>query len=191
MLRCFFKSTLLKKLALISFLIIIFLSQCGYYCFCAFQVFQAKEAAREQRLKEIPENLLTKIRIIDNDRTIQWEEEGKEFQVDGEMYDVVKTKFEDGIQYMFCLADKKEDLVLAALEKLIRSNADNAAHQGKYHSAAKIMIPDWVLELQTVTSPCQNAATSAKEYFTYKDSLVYSFIEINSPPPDLNFKPNT
>jgi hypothetical protein len=68
------------------FLIIVFLSQCGYYCFCAFQIFLAKEAAREALLKKVPDNLLTKIRTSDNDKTIEWEEEGKEFRLNGEMY---------------------------------------------------------------------------------------------------------
>jgi hypothetical protein len=154
-------------------------------------MFLAKEAAREELLKEIPENLLTKIRIIDNDKTIQWEEKGKEFRLNGEMYDVVKTKYEDGVEYMFCLADKNEDIVLDALEKLIRSNTDNTSQQGKHHSPAKIMIPDWVLELQIATPAGENAATAQTVYFTYKDSLQYSFIEIISPPPDLNSKPNT
>jgi len=47
------------------------------------------------------------------------------------------------------------------------------------------------LELQIIIPAGKNATTSQKEYFTYKDSLSYSFIEINSPPPDLYFKLNT
>jgi len=150
----------------------------------------AKEGARRELLKDIPANLMTKVRVTGNE-SIKWEEEGKEFSLNGEMYDVVKTKDENAIQYVYCLTDEKEDQVLDALEKVIQSNIDNTSHHGKHHSNAKIIIPDWVLDLQVVTVPAKNTTRFQKEYFTYKDSLLYSFIEINSPPPNLNFKLNT
>lgn len=53
---------------------------------------------------------------------IEWEEEGKEFHLDGEMYDVVKTKEQDGHTILYCLKDKKEKQLLDQLVKLVKDN---------------------------------------------------------------------
>lgn len=183
-------SILLKKSTVILFLIIVFLSQCGYYCFCTIQLLLAKEAAREQLLKDIPENLLTKICTSDN-TAIQWEEEGKEFRLNGEMYDVVKMKYENGKTYVICINDEKEDEIFAAFEKVIESNIENSSNQSKHHSTGKIVIPDWVLELQQDNPGNVNPSIIKREYLPYTSNLYYHFIEVNSPPPDFNYKLNT
>ncbi|MGC4103492.1 hypothetical protein [Ferruginibacter sp.] len=176
----------MRKITVISLLAIVFLSQCGYYCYCGIQLYLAKEAARKELLKEIPENLLVKI-AVDGNRSIQWEEEDEEFSLDGAMYDVAKIKYENGKKYAYCISDEKEDQVNAALENVIKSNLTNNPDNSKHPSAAKITIPDWIMELQPVISFQVGLITQNREYYTYKSSLYYHHIEVISPPPDLNF----
>ena len=153
-------------------------------------MFLAKEAAREQLLKEVPENLLTKICLSNNSNAIRWEEEDKEFSLDGEMYDVVKLKNENGEKYALCLNDENEDRVIAALEKVVQSNLDNSQNSGKHHSASKVVMFEWLSDQQLHGQSEESIGYAKKEYFSYKSSLCYNFKKINSPPPDFYYKLN-
>jgi hypothetical protein len=107
-----YQNYFLKRFIPIIFLTILFLSQFGYYVFYTVQLELAKESAKELLLKQVPDSLLSKISLTDNGQNIQWEEEGKEFSLNGEMYDVVKIKKENGNIYIFCVNDDNEDKIL-------------------------------------------------------------------------------
>ena len=159
------------------------LGQIGYYCFCSIQMYLVKQAAREQLLQQIPENLLSKICIEDNTDAIHWEEKGKEFSFNEEMYDVVKIKNEAGKTYALCISDKKEDKIIDILQKVVKSNTDNSSDSGKHNSNGKTSIPDWIFELQPDPAP-DNIAFTQHNYFSFKSALYFNYIEINSPPPN-------
>jgi len=171
----------LKKLTLISLLVIVVLSQCGYYCFYAFKIYSAKIEAHNQLLHQVPENLLTKISLQDNARSIQWEEEGKEFRLNDEMYDVVKEKKEDGKRYLLCLNDKKEDEVLKALASTVKNNTENS---NKQQNMMKFSIPEWIFEQHTSVMPEMGFNNLKKEYSNYNSALLTGVVEVNSPPPN-------
>ena len=65
----------------------------------------------------LPESSLETIK--DNDQ-IDWEEEGKEFYLNGNMYDVVKTKFIHGEKIFYVVNDERESEVLKKFENTIR-----------------------------------------------------------------------
>ena len=144
----------------------------------------AKESAHEQILKQVPENLLIKIAVTENEKSIQWHEEGKEFQLNGEMYDVVKVKYENGQKYLLCLSDTKEDRIFEALEKVVKSNIDNSTNNDKQHTVTKVSLPEWIFDLQESGQPQKDFSYNESKYFDYKAALSYNFIEINSPPPN-------
>jgi len=177
-----YQNYFLKKFIPIIFLSILFLSQFGYYVFYTIQLQLAKEAAKEQLLKQVPDNLLVKVCLTGN-HTIQWEEEGKEFSLNGEMYDVVKIKEENGKQYIFCVNDEREDQVLEGLKKLNATNTGNTP--GKHQAAAKMAIQQWAFE------PCVPycfpgiSLQDVTKYFDYTASLYNNDTEIISPPPNL------
>ena len=177
----------MKKLTVISFLFIFALGQCGYYCFHAFQLYQAKKEARNNILRSVPEYLLTKINIADNQEVICWEDEGKEFRMHGKMYDVVRIKNEDGKLFVICVSDDKEDAILESLVKTIASNIDNGSNSKKNHSSGKVIVQDWIFEAEhAIILPANFCAGIKKGYFNYKSSTGSGFIEIISPPPNLN-----
>ena len=174
----------LKKLTVILLLTILALGQCGYYCFYAVKLYLAKESSHEQLLKQIPDNLLTKISAEGNN-DIQWKEEGKEFSLKGEMYDVVKVKHEGTRDYLICLSDKNEDEIFKALDSVVKSNTDNTSDQGKQHHAiGKMSIPEWVFEVNDCNLSGDNFSYIQNKYFNYKSALYFNYIEINSPPPN-------
>jgi hypothetical protein len=142
----------------------------------------AREAAHQQILKQMPENLLTKIIVQDN-KDVQWEDEGKEFKLNGEMYDVVRTGYENGKEYSLCLPDKKEDEIIASIEDIVKSNTDNSA-SSRHHAVSKIAIPEWITDVQNNNAQTSEFSYLSKKYYGYTPALYFGYIEINSPPPD-------
>lgn len=182
-LPCDTNTHFLKKLTLISLLSIIVLSQFGYYCFCTLQIYAAKESAKEQILKQIPENLLTKISMEDYGNAIKWEEEGREFSLMGAMYDVVKIKNEHGKNILLCINDAKEDEILAAFASVIINNSGTSSGSSGHQTIIKFSIPEWISECYNYDFLGININTST-EYFKYDSSLHSGAKEVNSPPPN-------
>lgn len=179
-----YQQAFLKKLTLISLLLILVLSQCGYYCIYTYQTHIAKIAAHEQMLKQIPENLLIKICVQENAANIQWEEEGKELRLQGEMYDVVKEKIENGKKYLFCISDKKEDEVQDALASAVKNSTDNTSGSGKSPNTVKLIISEWIFELNNDIHQQIKVEDTKKKYSHYNSPLYSWVVEINAPPPN-------
>lgn len=177
----------MKKLTVISILVILALGQCGYYCFYAFQLHTAKKEAKHKLLKSIPEKLLTTFQADDN--RIRWEDEGKEICVNGKMYDVVKIQQAGKNKLVFCISDEKEDAVLEQLSTLIKSGID-AAGNGHEKKQAPVRLPvkDWFFETTGINGfDLEGVLTAAKKEFAdYNSALPEIFTEIKSPPPNTN-----
>ena len=112
----------MKKIVAILFLAIIFINQLGYYFLHNIQQYQLKQEIKRAMLSAIPESALELIAETDQ---LVWEEEGKEFHLNGEMYDVVKTKTHNGKTVYYCINDKKEKRLLDRLIKLVKANDDS------------------------------------------------------------------
>ena len=170
------------KLTLITLLIVIVICQFGYYGFYAFKIYSAKECAREQMLQQIPENLLIKISAADNAKQMVWEEEGKEFKLNGELFDVVKAVHENGKEYLYCINDEKENELVKQYAKIIKDGSDNSSSD-KNQKVAKFSIPEWNIESHDYT--LENVVIALEnKYFTYQSNLHCHLIEVISPPPN-------
>jgi len=101
------------------------------------------------------------------------------------MYDVVKVKYENGKKYLLCLSDKKEAKVIASIEKIVKTNNENAAGSGK-HTATKVIMPEWTWESPNNSNQYDPLSYVKKEYYSNTSALFFNFIEISSPPPDYN-----
>jgi hypothetical protein len=55
---------------------------------------------------------------------IRWIRENKEFIYNQEMYDVVKTKTENGTVYYYCINDSKEKQLISDFDKLSKKKTD-------------------------------------------------------------------
>jgi len=173
----------LRKIFTILLLGILIISQFGYYSYCIYQIYEAKEVAHEQLLKQLPENLLTKI-DLQNNIGIQWEEEGKEFKLNGEMYDVVRTSNENGKTYLYCFGDKNEDKVLKKFENVVKNCIDNSSNSDKSHNTAKITMPEWVFEVQDISINGKLPTWTPQQYINYTPALCSRSGKINHPPPN-------
>ena len=135
-------------------------------------------------LEQIPENLLIKIAVQENTANIQWEEEGKELRLQGEMYDVVKEKMENGKKYLFCISDKKEDEVQDALASAVKNNTDNTSSSGKSPNTVKLIISEWIFESNSDINQQIKVEDTKKKYLHFNSPLYSWVAEINSPPPN-------
>lgn len=68
-----------------------------------------KEVKHKIMMRKYDESELIKFSINDL-KGAEWEDE-EEFFFDGSMYDVVKTEVINGVQYLYCFRDHKENLI--------------------------------------------------------------------------------
>ena len=167
---------LLKKIVAILFLAIIFINQLGYYFLHNIQQYQLKREIKRAMLSAIPESALEL--ITETDQAV-WEEEGKEFHLNGEMYDVVKIKTHNGKTVYYCINDKKEKRLLDRLIKLVNANDDSQrGRSGKM--TVKFQLCDYEMPgVENTPIVFENRP----QYTGFISRLICTEREILSPPP--------
>ncbi len=167
----------MKKGLVILFLTILCISQMGYYVIYRFQLRQIKREMKAQLFARLPESSFQLI-IAEDNHTIEWKDDGKEFSLNGEMYDVAKIKKENGKTVLYCINDKKENELLRDFVKAMKNDASKNK-SGK--SSIKFQYTDF-----TINSPEHNAGTVSLPAYTFNlfsSSLSTVHKEINAPPP--------
>ena len=166
----------MKKALASSLLLILFTSQVGYYFIYTTHQHIIKEQIEKQLLANIPESSLEIINAEQFADKIEWEEKGKEFSLDGILYDVVRIKKTDGKTLLYCINDKKEKQLLDNLAKAVNKNNDNK--QGRNN------IKSLLLDLVCMSEEAESKTFSVPStYSSFNVTLISSFEEINSPPP--------
>ena len=160
---------------------LLFVSQIGYHFIYIIQQNEAKEEAERELLAKLPESSLELIDLAANKNDIDWEEEGKEFYLHGQMYDVAKTKDIEGKTILYCLNDKKEELVLQDLSKAVRSGNDQNADNKNGQHTIKFQLTDLFAFTENTAIIIQPAS---QEHIGFKVSIVSTIKEIITPPPN-------
>ena len=112
-----------KKIFTILFISLIAFSQIGYYLIIHQARQEHKAYIKKLLHQNISENLLTEIDYSANKQAIYWEEEGKEFFLNGEIYDLVKTKNVAGKIYFYCINDEKENELINQYNSRVKNNS--------------------------------------------------------------------
>ncbi len=117
---------MLKKLSLIILITVLASSQFGYYLLLLNQQSVRKEQVKQKILAQLKDE---ELEVISPSNEIYWEEEGKEFFLNGEMYDVIKIKKVKGKVMLYCINDKKEKSLIDKYNKITdhNSSSDNKA----------------------------------------------------------------
>lgn len=127
-------------------------------------------------LASIPGSALEKITETND---LVWEEKGKEFHLNDEMYDVVRTTTENGKTVYHCINDKKEKRLLDRLVKLVKANDDSRrGRSGKM--TVKFQLCDYEMPGTVIIQP---VFEDHPQYTGYISRLVCTEREILSPPP--------
>ena len=113
-------------------------SQMGTFAVYLFQQELIKEDIAKQIASHLPKNELIKIQ---DSKNLNWEEEGKEFYVDNQFYDIVKVEKINGVVWYYCINDKMQTNLYNHYTKSIQSDTSNVPHQKetkyqlKFHSS--------------------------------------------------------
>jgi len=169
----------------ILFLLLLFINQLGYYCIHIFKQYQLKEQVKQELLASLPLFFLEKIDATANKNHLQWEEAGKEFYLNGQLYDVAKIEEQAGRVYLYCINDKKEEQLLTDLSKQIKAGHDAASNNtGKGHEI-KLRLPDLVNVSNefsvTFTEPIVH------EYALFNEEIIFSAKDVDIPPPKITY----
>jgi hypothetical protein len=166
----------LRKILTISTIVLLLLVQFGAYIVYLSQAYALKEKVKAQIKSGIPAYNLTTVAYEPNKSKIQWEEAGKEFYLDGKLYDIVEIKTVNGKTFFYTLPDTKED----ELVKRYLTGQDKNPNNNKQ------IIKLIVLEYE-YTAACFNKAPVsfyAKSYSLFKGNGNNSpYLNIVSPPP--------
>jgi len=167
---------------------LLFLSQAGYRIIFAFRQYQIREEVKQRLLASIPEKMLDVIDADLNKEKIEWEDEGREFYLQGQLYDIAYTKIVNGRVLIYCLNDVKEEKLLATLAKInvnqTNQKSGNPAgdHKVKFHS------PDLILFAEPDLLPEQ---VLQQRYFVHTINLISVTTDVPTPPPDQKSKNQT
>ncbi|HEX7904937.1 MAG TPA: hypothetical protein VF487_13765 [Chitinophagaceae bacterium] len=135
-----------------------------------------KEAIKEKILGQLKEEELEIISL--NDQNIHWEEEGKEFFLNGEMYDVVITKTMDGKVMLYCINDKKEKSLIDNYNLNTKNNSspDKKSKRG-FGNSFNLFLNN------TERASTLNVAFIVTSFHSFDSQLCDNMAERISPPP--------
>jgi hypothetical protein len=169
----------MKKLFSILLVFVFFYSIVGFYLNFAVEQCRIKEEVKENIIHNLPDKYLTIIKVSSKDQEkIAWTEEGNEFRFEGNLYDVVKIRHENGTTYYSCFCDLKENQLLVNLDKLVKDQTD---HSQSRTIQKKIQINmffhDGMLAKTSNETPF--------DYFNYTTGYKLIYSDVLSPPPRL------
>jgi len=166
----------LKKALAASLLAILFTSQVGYYFIYTVHQYMIKEEMEREMLTLIPESSVEVFVAEELGDKIQWEEENKEFSIDGVLYDIARIKKSEGKTILYCINDKQERQLLDDLAKAVNANHGNKQEK----NTIKSLLADLVCMNDEEQSTIFSVPST---YSLFNVTLVSSFEEIYSPPP--------
>lgn len=172
----------MRKTIVTALLILFTASQAGYYFVYRYQQNKIQQEVMLQIKNNVRQQALQVIILQQNARDICWKEEGKEFILHGELYDVAEIKTVNGKSFLYCINDNKEEKLLQQFAAAVKSATDNnPANKGSkaeykfqisdlysYSSAEKILTIDFYKE---------------NKYILFISPLPSSVKKVNAPPP--------
>ena len=130
---------------------------------------------KRQMVASLPDSSLELI-IANQNNTFRWEEDGKEFYQDGQLYDVVKSVVKDGNTILYCINDKEEEVLLFRMQKASKSEDDKRALQ-----ILKIQLTDNVV--QVIKTTANTNLVPQQKYHSFIAAITVQSKEVYAPPP--------
>lgn len=151
-------------------------SQVGYYFVMRHFQNEQKEAVKEKIFRQIKDEELEIISV--NNQKIYWEEEGKEFFLNGKMYDVVKTKTVNGMVMLYCINDKKEKAYIDNYNSITKNNSSSDKKGKNFFDNSLILFVD-----NSEKNIDINFEIAANKFFAFDSFLSENVSDKVSPPP--------
>jgi hypothetical protein len=167
----------LKKITIISLLILLFVSQIGYRLLYAYQQLTVQEEMKEKILAGIGK---ADMQIVVNNPTIKWLDNKKEFILNDELFDVIEIKIENGEELIYCISDKKEQQLIANYNKILKTtHSDNSKQNNKHY--INFSTVEFLVSSTFNISPISYSIKM--EYPNFDSKINYLSLKILVPPP--------
>jgi hypothetical protein len=83
--------------------------------------------------------------VAEENDSFRWEEEGKEFYQDGQLYDVVKSVTTGGKTVLYCINDKKEEELIRAFSKALRNRRSSRKQKINFQISDSPVEPEGII----------------------------------------------
>ncbi len=120
----------MKKIFAIFFLLFFSLAQTGHYVMYYIQRWEIKNKVKEAIVAGMPNRYLE---IVEYNDSIEWLEEGEEFKLKDNFYDVVSIKNKGTKKYLYCFNDKNEEQLVSNFAEAIKLSNDNEKGKTEKH----------------------------------------------------------
>lgn len=166
-----------KKQVWFPLLALILIGQLGYIWVYHSNDRRIRKEAKLQLFRSLKQ---TELEVIELDAaSVAWEEEGKEFLYEGEMYDVVKMEQQGDHLVLHCINDHEENKRLRELSRKIWQQQDPVT--GKSNTFFKVLPVSWYCDEPAPIVFPQFSAIPVP--VTGPDALLQADLHLPSPPP--------
>ena len=169
----------MRKVVAISLLLLVFIGQVGYYFFYTIERSAVRSEMDKELETKISKNVLQVIVLEEN--PVIWEEQGKEFYLDGILYDVAAIEKQNGKTLMHCFADKKELELTTDAAKAIASSHDKTAGGKESKHSIKFQLTYYLFD--TMGRLAYSTIIPSLEYFDFDVTIYPSFYAVDTDPP--------
>lgn len=181
---------MLKRLAAISFLLLLLFNAFGYYLLFGYEQAQARRQA-VQSIQEIPESSFLVVKMLVSpyahveDRDFEYVE--GEFKRDGKTYNFVKKRIVNDSLELYCLNNVRQDQLTAQFNNFVKENFLNGKNSQNLPTKQmlKTFLKDYIpLEIYSLLLPTPSDTEGGKRIASSDDVLPIVYLSTTSPPPN-------
>ncbi len=153
----------MKKTIAIFFLLSFLISQNGQFIIYYIQRLEIKRLVREELLAGIDNRFLE---VIAENENVIWEEEGEEFSLHGDFYDVIKIEQSGDKTLLYCVSDKNEGQLIQNYARDVKStqSGKNSKQSSKFSISDEYLFAE--IEVAPLMHICVPAHSNFKEYLS-------------------------
>jgi hypothetical protein len=172
-----------KKLFSILLILSILIPISGTYTWLKLETHLVKKSVKRKLIEGVDKSELTKLTFSESDlqTKLKWKH-SKEFEFNGEMYDIVYTEKENGSTTFYCWWDKAETELNNSVNKLTQIALNDKTN----HNTQKNQVQNFIAGLFFIESTFDQTPMQWKDLtqcFAYSFSLKNYKLKTNSPPP--------
>jgi hypothetical protein len=154
------------------------MSQIGHHLVFTLAKLNAKNIISQHLKSNIIDELVEK---IPNSTNIHWEEMNAEFELSGQMYDVIKKEVTSTQTYYYCINDQKESGLLKIYSNWIKS--DKSSDQQKQNAKTILKYTQIECDFPIQKLQLNKSYFIANKMITASSHTIYRSLVVEGPPP--------
>ncbi len=170
----------MRKALIILLLFAVFFNEIGYYFYYSYQQYLVKCSVKKELLQARGDAGVEVLALEQVDQYARWEEEGKEFLLNGEMFDVKRTETINGKTFLHCIKDVKEEALINKIN-LASGGLNGKSTSEKNKHVLKLQVKDCEISSSVLLS--FPTILSQLQFSTFIESARCNSTEIITPPP--------